>query len=106
MTDEQIIKALECCTSDDEKDCTFNCPYKGNMNLCVNDLPKNALDLINRQKDELAKKNTEIDILIRKKEILQDEICELQADNAALKDALHNAHLDMKALQEEMRRLL
>ena len=86
MTDEQIIKALECCISDNEKDCKLNCPYKGNMNMCVNDLPKNALDLINRQKDELAKKNTEIDILIRKKETLQDEICELQTEVNRLKD--------------------
>lgn len=55
MTDEQIIKALECCISDNEKDCKLNCPYKGNMNMCVNDLPKNALDLINRQKAENEK---------------------------------------------------
>ena len=35
-------------------------------------------DLIHRQKAELSKKDTEIDILIRKKESLNDEISELQ----------------------------
>ena len=37
----------------------------------------------------------EIDILIRKKKTLRDEIAELQAENASLKDAL-------KDLQKEM----
>ena len=45
MTDEQIIKALNCC-----KDNNCNeCPIKG----CTDDIFENALDLINRQKAEL-----------------------------------------------------
>ncbi len=56
MTDEQIIKALECCATDDGNDC-FQCPYcniffeSGNGG-CVNRCRKDALDLINRQKAE------------------------------------------------------
>ena len=57
MTDEQIIKALECCATDDGNDC-FQCPYcnlffePGNGG-CVNRCRKDALDLINRQKAEI-----------------------------------------------------
>lgn len=56
MTDEQIIKALECCATDDGDDC-FQCPYgnivyKPGNGGCVNRCRKEALDLINRQKAE------------------------------------------------------
>lgn len=56
MKDEQIIKALECCATDDGNDC-FQCPYcniffeSGNGG-CVNRCRKDALDLINRQTAE------------------------------------------------------
>ena len=57
MTDEQIIKALECCATDDGDYCS-QCPY-GNIDYkpgnggCVNRCRKDALDLINRQKEEI-----------------------------------------------------
>lgn len=56
MTDEQIIKALECCATDDGDDCS-QCPYgnivyKPGNGGCVNRCRKDALDLINRQKAE------------------------------------------------------
>ena len=44
MTDEQIIKALECCS---DSNC-HECPIEG----CTDDIFGNALDLINRQKAE------------------------------------------------------
>lgn len=85
MTNEQIIKALECCSSDafnDSKERCTGCKYDGaDKNLfCFEVLEKDALDLINRQKAELSKKDTEIDILIRKKESLNDEIAEVKAE--------------------------
>ena len=55
MTDEQIIKALECSLLNDIGGCR----------------KIDALNLINRQK-------AEIDILIRKKETLRDEIAKLE----------------------------
>ena len=64
MTDEQIIKALECCATDDGDDC-FQCPY-GNIVYkpgdggCVNRCRKEALDLINRQKAEVENEIKEI----------------------------------------------
>lgn len=58
LTDEEIIKALECCSkSKTNGDCvTLNCPcFKDGMCIFVDDdlgLQNYALDLINRQKAE------------------------------------------------------
>lgn len=56
MTDNEIIKALECCSFDDVKKCD-DCPYyeKETKTYCVNDLIKDTLDLINRQKAEIER---------------------------------------------------
>jgi hypothetical protein len=51
MTDEQIIKALECCTSITEIGCEL-CPYSSTVN-CFLRSTQDALDLINRQKAEI-----------------------------------------------------
>ena len=78
MTDEEIIKALECCISANEglKDCKSDCPLHYHVK-CIIKLMKLSRDIIN-------KKNAEIDILIRKKEALRDEIASLQAKNEDL----------------------
>lgn len=78
MTDIEIIKALECCSS--EFECHNGCPYYNNGEFKCRNLSfyKDTLDLVNRQQ-------TEIDILIRKKETLRDEIAEQQAEIERLK---------------------
>ena len=58
MTDNEIIKALKCCSTEIVCD---NCPYGGG---CVdqgnlrNDMAKDALALINRQKTEIERLRT------------------------------------------------
>ena len=54
FTDEEVIKALECCSKDNVKDCDA-CPYEDmeTKTYCVNELIKDALDLINRQKEQI-----------------------------------------------------
>ena len=47
FTDEEVIKALECCNNDD----CDNCP--NNFGNCYANLAGYALDLINRQKEEI-----------------------------------------------------
>ena len=64
MTDNEIIKALECCATDKMDDC-FQCPYdnivyKPGNGGCVNRCRKDALDLINRQKAEIERLNVEL----------------------------------------------
>ena len=49
MTDEQIIKALECCKHDDCDNCP-NC-----FGNCESNLATHSLDLINRQKAEIER---------------------------------------------------
>lgn len=63
MTDNEIIKVLEYSPLNDIGGCR----------------KIDALNLINRQK-------TEIEILIRKKHTLTDELAELQAENESLKE--------------------
>lgn len=48
MTDKEIIKALECCV---DEDCD-NCPNRSGI-FCIVNLESYALDLINRQQEQL-----------------------------------------------------
>lgn len=62
FTDEQIVKALECCMQDDtplEVVC-YHCPIKQERPNCVRKLASNSLDLINRQKAEIEELNVEL----------------------------------------------
>ena len=54
FTDEEIIKALEVCLEGDNcKECPIN-PNQGNYGYCTGLAMKEALNLINRQKTEVA----------------------------------------------------
>ena len=63
LTDEQIIKALECCISHKGNvACKSGCPFH-EQELCIEDgdaLLKHSLNLINRQKAEIEKLNVEL----------------------------------------------
>ena len=57
MTDNEIIKALECCWH--EKECIGDeCPLFKPINDCAPLIAMEALDLINRQKAEIERLNT------------------------------------------------
>lgn len=68
-----------CCPYDDEDDTCEECTSK---------LTRDALSLINHQKAEIEKKDIEIDILIRKKEALNDEISDLKAEVESLRNTV------------------
>ena len=72
MTDEDIVKALECCSVASFTTC-HDCPYGENQfkNHCSFTLSGDALDLINRQK-------AEIEALIAGQETLQKTLKESQ----------------------------
>ena len=74
MTDNEIIRALRCCLA--KENCEVisceKCPLE-RICECKETMFIETIDLINRQK-------AEIDILIRKKESLRDEIAEQQAE--------------------------
>ena len=62
MTDNEIIKALECCTDIDLDSCE-KCPIRIECYNNTIDIKKAALDLINRQKAEIERLNKEVDRL-------------------------------------------
>ena len=75
MTDEQIIKALECCIQGDQ--CAYSCPYdddESDCNKCTSALAKDALDLINRQKAEIERLKEDFDFNIKLNGLLQEQI--------------------------------
>ena len=72
MTDNEIIKALECCN---DSNC-HECPIEG----CTDDIFRNALDLINRQKEkneslkvDLAKCSIRLDNLYKTADEIKSE---------------------------------
>lgn len=54
MNDNDIVKALECCANEPTLNCR-NCPYEESCNMGRSDMQKDALDLINRQKEEIER---------------------------------------------------
>ncbi len=64
MTDNEIIKALECCGKNPP--ICIECSYKGKCNRkdCYDYLKSDALDLIARQKAEIERLKTENKLLI------------------------------------------
>lgn len=68
MTDEQIIKALECCMQGNN--CGGCCPYDDEDDTCeecTSKLARDALSLINRQK---AEKDSLIKLIQSKQNII------------------------------------
>jgi hypothetical protein len=59
MTDNEIIKALECCWNENE--CIGDeCPFFKPINDCAPLIAMETLDLINRQKAEIKRLHTSI----------------------------------------------
>ena len=73
MTDNEIIKALECCFARgfDESTC-YECPFYTATAQCTEDLRDSALDLINRQKAENERLKKEVE---DKERAYNDEFC-------------------------------
>lgn len=79
MTDNEIIKALECCQREYDKNCK-QCPYnKYSITGCRGELRKDTLDFINRlqAENERLKKENEI-LSINADTAFQDGLNEAQ----------------------------
>lgn len=79
MTDNEIIKALECC-KETVADCKCQeCPLKDTeVETCITVLTRKAFDLINRQKETIQSQDEMIRALINAQETLQKEIKKLK----------------------------
>lgn len=92
LTDNEIIKAIDRCASIGES--CEDCPFYEYTD-CDERLKECYHDLIKR-------KDTEIDVLIRKKGTLRDEISELRAENERLKGDLAFREKQLDNLVKEM----
>lgn len=72
MTDEEIIKALKCCSRRNCNDCPMRKCMDGS---CVNDLSRDALSLINSQQEEIESIKTKREFVFKfSKEQLDDMV--------------------------------
>ena len=83
MTDNEIIKALECCIEDE--DCS-HCPSTKEMPYCSNDIMAGALNLIKRQQAEIERLGELLRIKAEGENILNDVIAEQQAELEDLRE--------------------
>lgn len=74
MTDNEIKKALECCCTLNGVGCR-NCPqYDIHSAMCIKNLIRNALALINRQKAEIESlKHRKTELQIRNQELQHEK---------------------------------
>lgn len=95
MTDNEIIKEIEYCL---EQGITSECDRCKDKIGCRDTLLHNALNLINRQKAEIKRKDIEIDILIRKKKTLEDERLELRAEGKRIRITYQDIPVKMERI--------
>lgn len=110
MTDNEVIKALELCIRGDEGDCLL-CPLH-DVEACTYEIEILALDLINRQKEEIEELKVKCDSLRSAGNSLkmhyekaEAEIERLQSVNADMQESLRLAAEANKDMQAEVERL-
>ncbi len=104
MTDNEIIKALECCT-DDSNGVTRceRCPYQTtDLDYCIDDLLEQALDLINRQQAKIERLNGELITEKTRRENAVNAYHEAKAE--AIKEFAERLHTEiLQALESNYR---
>lgn len=90
MTDKEIIKALKVCTRN--KTCRA-CPYRDDIN-CVDKIATDAIDLINRQREQL-------EATIAGQETLQKALAEKDREVSVLNSDLKLLRNDYDYLKEK-----
>ena len=93
-TDEQIIKAIECCNRMDNKGCE-QCPLL-KMSFCEVKLIDESLDLINRQKAEIERGAT---TLLKKEDTMQL----LNKEHQNTVDELQKAKAEIELLHKRLK---
>lgn len=76
MTDNEIIKALECCAKSSCKNCPENCGSA----MCLKNLVIDSLDLINRQNAEIERVEKELMKCKIEKELLHQTINQIKSE--------------------------
>ena len=88
MTDEQIMKALECCDNGDVKDwsiCVKECPYQKRCYDNENNFIRDVIGLVNRQKETIQNQGETIRAFTNAQETLLRAIGERDKEIERLK---------------------
>ena len=101
MTDNEIIKALECCLKGCNAEGCDDCPLYEKVEDCEIEIPIIALDLINRQKAKISELQSEATILTQANEHLQELCKEERAKVSATKQKLIEAFTKLKFAKSE-----
>lgn len=105
MTDKEIIKALECCASESIEDCQV-CPYMFDTIYCEQmKLRADALDLINRQQEQLEAAVAGQETLQKALADKDREVAELNSDLKLLKNDYDNLKTNFDETVEKNKRL-
>ena len=80
MTDNEIIKALDCCGFEYGNLCSVCPKYEKDNDFCQEELHNYAIDLINRQKEEIKEWKRVVETLVEQHEKDKAEIDGLRAD--------------------------
>ena len=78
MTDNEIIKALECISGEDKNWDYSKCPFDHAM--CTMFVAEASLDLINRQKAEIKRLRAEAKMVDKRLEKLDKPLAEIRAE--------------------------
>ena len=102
MTDNEIIKALECCIVYESCE---GCPCaEDNSQYCLKATCKNALDLINRQKAEIERFKENEKLICAKCDSIQEKL--LLLVNTQIPEAIKSAKSEaIKEVLERVRKL-
>ena len=107
MTDNEIIKALECCVNkqlcafDEDK---FYC-HNGYSKFCDIALLRDALDLINRLQAEIEHIDNESSALLADIDFRENEINRLQAQNEVYETCNARKDETIKSLESRLKKL-
>ena len=100
MTDKEIVKALECCANED----CDNCPNCIVM-FCIVDLESYALDLINRQQEQIEAAISGQETLQKALAEKDKEVAELNSDLKLLKNNHEHLKTNFDETVEKNKRL-
>ena len=100
MTDKEIIKALECCV---DEDCD-NCPNRSGI-FCIVKIESYALDLINRQQEQLEATISGQKTLQKALAEKGREVAELNSDLKLLKNNYEHLKTNFDETVEKNKRL-
>ena len=102
LTDDEIVKALECCAVEPCEDCD-NCPRFTKEKLCHKANAKQSLDLIHRLQSENAEKDKKIEYYKDREKSFVNAVEKLKKEKSELKAEIERLTEKNESLEERNR---